>query len=68
MRTYDDAEGDALRYAAECEEENKKYPVCVSCGNTITDETYYEVNGEILCEECLNDTYLRFTSDYITGD
>ena len=57
---------DFLNYDAKVEEENAKYPVCVSCGNRITDETFYEIAGEILCEDCMNESYRRFTDDYIT--
>lgn len=56
---------DAERYAADCEEQAEKYPTCDICGNIITDETFYEVSGEILCESCMVDTYRRYTSDYI---
>ena len=27
---------------------------CDYCGNPIQDEHYYEINGDILCEKCLN--------------
>ena len=44
---------------------SKKYPVCDSCGRPITDETYFEISGETLCEECMRDSYLRYTDNYI---
>lgn len=46
------------------EKEFQKYaPFCCKCNKQVSD-IYYEVNGEIICEECINkckkDTY-----DYI---
>lgn len=45
-------------------EELEKLPVCDCCGERIQDEYYYEIDGEILCEECLKDRYRRDTEDY----
>lgn len=42
-----------------------RYPVCVSCGESITDDCYYEIEGEILCEDCMNERYGRSTYDYV---
>lgn len=57
---------DAERYAADCEEQLEKCPVCDSCGDRITDETYTEVvyKGKILrfCESCVS---IQYTSEYI---
>lgn len=57
---------DFLRRDMEIADEEEKYPACDVCGRTITDETYFEISGETLCEECMRDAYLRFTRDYIT--
>ena len=40
-------------------------PVCDDCGEAINDDYYYEVDGDILCEECMRHRYRRFTEDYI---
>ena len=58
---------DFLRHDRECQESEIKYPVCDICGGIITDETYYEISGEILCEDCMIEGYRHFTEDYITG-
>lgn len=41
-----------------------KLPRCEDCGEIIYDEHYYDVDGVILCEECLKDRYRRYTNDY----
>lgn len=43
----------------EQEAELEKLPVCDCCGERIQDEYYYDIDGEILCEECLKDRYRR---------
>ena len=59
---------DALDFARWHEEEEAKaeakLPVCEDCGEIIYDEYYYDVDGDILCEECLKDRYRHYTEDY----
>jgi formylmethanofuran dehydrogenase subunit E len=52
-------------YEAEEERWLSKRPKCDCCGNPITDDTFYDINGEYLCEECMNDRYLVCTDNYI---
>lgn len=52
-----------LHLAAEDREE-ERYPHCDKCGNAIYDEHYYEINGDLLCEDCMNDKYRFNTDDY----
>lgn len=61
---------DALERAlAEREREEYRFeqacPVCSKCGETIQDEYYYDINGDIYCEECLHDEFSRSTLDYV---
>lgn len=42
-----------------------RLPVCDNCGQRIRDEFYYDVEGEVFCEECLKDLFQRSTADYI---
>lgn len=35
------------------------------CGRPIDDDHYFDVHGEILCEECMIRRYRRNTEDYI---
>ena len=53
------------RYEAEQERRLAMYPVCNSCGRRITDDTYFEINDKIYCEDCLNDEFGRSTDDYL---
>ena len=35
----------------------KSLPHCEDCGEPIQDEYYYNLDGEILCEDCMKDRY-----------
>ena len=37
------------------------------CGKRIDEDFYYEIDGEILCEECMKRRYRRSTEDYANG-
>lgn len=37
-------------------------PVCCECDCSIEDEFCYEINGEVLCETCM-EQHKRFTAD-----
>lgn len=54
---------------AERERERRlaRLPVCEGfrCGKRIQDEDYYDVDGEILCEECMKRKYRRKTEDLL---
>ena len=51
---------------AERERERRllSFPICERCRERIQDEDYYDVDGEILCEECMKRKYRRKTEDY----
>lgn len=36
---------------------SKKLPVCANCGEPIFDDYMYKIDGEALCEDCLNKAY-----------
>ena len=40
-------------------------PTCEKCNESIQDEDYYDVDGEILCEACMKRKYRKFTEDLI---
>ena len=46
-------------------EREAKLPQCEKCGRHIDDDTYFEVDGEILCEGCMHDLYARSTEDWL---
>lgn len=51
------------QHEAEMERLLESRPVCSECGEYIQDEYFYEINGEYICEECLNENYRRWTDD-----
>lgn len=40
-------------------------PKCCECDEPITDEHCYEINGEYLCEKCLNDNHRKWVDDIV---
>jgi formylmethanofuran dehydrogenase subunit E len=44
-----------------------RLPVCEKCKHRIYDDYYFEIDGEILCEECMKNRYQRRTEDYANG-
>lgn len=61
--------GDPLRdfdrYDAYQAQQEARLPVCDKCGKRIHDEIYFDINAEILCEDCMFDEYGRSTQDYL---
>lgn len=43
-------------------------PVCEKCHERIQDEDYYDVDGEILCKECMKQKYRRKTEDLLNEE
>lgn len=43
--------------------ELSRLPVCAYCDNPIQDECYYEIEGETICEECLNANFRKYVCD-----
>jgi formylmethanofuran dehydrogenase subunit E len=42
-----------------------KLPVCSECDHHIQDEHCYEINGELICSECLENNHRKRTEDYV---
>lgn len=40
-------------------------PKCCRCGWSIEDEMLYDVDGELYCEDCMKDTFLKLTRNYM---
>lgn len=53
------------RYDMEQMKKLQRLPVCAECGEPIQDDECYEINGEIICAECLKDNHRRWTDDLI---
>jgi formylmethanofuran dehydrogenase subunit E len=69
MSYTDDPIRDYDNYCREQEREEARLPVCDGCGETIYDEYCYNINGDILCEECMTNEFRRCTEDLISeGD
>ncbi len=63
MTFTNDPVWDAECHMAEQQAELDKLPKCDYCGEPITDEYYYEVDG-IVCEECLNSNFRKAVEDF----
>lgn len=53
------------RYEAEQQRELDKLPKCDCCGETITDDFLFDIDGTLYCEDCLNDSFRKPADDYI---
>lgn len=65
MRYTDDPVADAADYFDELERELKKYPVCDYCDETISEEYYFDIDGEFYHFDCLCEQFRKSTEDYI---
>lgn len=65
LKYTDDPVADFHAYDDEQQKWLDSLPVCAECGQPIQDDYCYEIDGEIICEECLNDNYRHFTNDLI---
>lgn len=52
-------------YEAEQDRKEKKLPICDCCGERITDDCLYDIEGTIYCEDCLNDEFKKFADSYL---
>ena len=43
---------------AELERQLSELPVCDYCADPVQDDFYYEINGDVICEHCL-DSFFR---------
>lgn len=43
----------------------EKLPKCDFCGEPITDDYYYKIGKDTLCEECMKDEYRMSVEAYI---
>ena len=42
-----------------------KRPVCCYCCEHIQDDYFYQINDEVMCQECLDSQFRKRTEDYI---
>lgn len=53
MYRTDDPVADFLRYDAEQQRKLKEHPVCCECGEHIQTETAYRIDGDWVCDYCM---------------
>ncbi len=63
MSYTDDPNYDYDCYCREREAEKAKYPECSCCGEYISDDFCYVIDGLIYCEECLKDEFRVLTEN-----
>ena len=63
MMYSDDPAADFARHDREQAKRLSKLPVCDICDDPIQDDFYYEINGENICEHCL-DQFFRKDVDH----
>lgn len=61
----DDPVKDYDRYAEEQNTKLEKLPRCSECDKHIQDEHCYEINDELICQECLDDNHRKSVEDYV---
>lgn len=49
----------------EQEEGLSKFPKCIYCGDRLTEEYVYVIDGGVVCEQCLNDNYKKPIYEFI---
>lgn len=52
-----------LHHDAKCEAWLESLPVCDVCGQPIQDDYCFEINGNYICEDCLNDRHRVLVDD-----
>lgn len=52
------------RHDRVCEERLMRCPQCDGCHKHIQEEFYFYIEGDILCEDCMEDRYMHRTEDY----
>jgi formylmethanofuran dehydrogenase subunit E len=60
----DDPVKDYERYDNHMTERLLRLPVCSECKERIQTEYLYEIDGELICEDCMND-HKKDANDYI---
>lgn len=61
----DEPAADFDRYDAEQQKQLEKCPKCSMCDEYIQSDHFYEINDEVICEECINDNFRKNTEDFM---
>ncbi|MBQ8528852.1 MAG: hypothetical protein IJ459_03860 [Clostridia bacterium] len=60
----DDPVADFMAYEAEKQRQLDRLPKCCECDEPIQTDACYEINGELICPECLVENHRKRTEDY----
>lgn len=52
-------------YESEQESQLSRLPICYECGEPIQSDECYELNGELICPQCLEENHKKWVDDYI---
>ena len=63
MYRTDDPIADFNRWDADQARQEAKLPVCADCDHAVQDDHYYEINGEVICPECMESNYRKEVDD-----
>ena len=61
----DDPARDYDRYDADREKQLEKLPRCSECDEPIQDDSCYEINDELICEDCMDGNHRKWVDDYV---
>ena len=64
MLISDDPISDHIRHEAKRERWLRRRPVCCECREHIQSDELYDINGKLICPECLRENHLKETEDY----
>jgi formylmethanofuran dehydrogenase subunit E len=64
MYRTDDPNADFNRWDNDQQKQLDRLPKCAECGEPIQDEECFEIDGGLVCPECLKSNHRKWTSDY----
>lgn len=64
----DDPIRDFELWDAEQSKQIEKLPKCRICNEPIQDDYLFEIDGELICEDCLKNEYRQETEKYISEE
>lgn len=65
MYYTDNPVADFHRYDAERQAEIERLPICSECDERIQDEYCFEINGEYICEHCMEENHRKAVEDIL---
>ena len=68
MYRTDNPLADWDNYCKEQEEEIERLPKCSECGEPITDDTCFNMHGDLICENCMDSNYRVYTYEFVQGE